>query len=87
MSTNYCNECGDATDNGEGWDSLCGNCADAAVNSRDKEIESMLKIEAQHKMHEAIDKHMLRRWSDMAERDRLEAERKKADDTEGGDCD
>jgi hypothetical protein len=23
-----CRECGDPTDDGEGWDGLCGNCAD-----------------------------------------------------------
>jgi hypothetical protein len=44
---NQCRECSEPNDNGEGWDGLCGDCADKQV----------------------------------------EAERKKADDTEGGTCD
>lgn len=27
---NVCRECGEPNDNGEGWDGLCGNCADRA---------------------------------------------------------
>jgi hypothetical protein len=27
-ATGTCRECGDPTDDGEGWDGLCGNCAD-----------------------------------------------------------
>lgn len=26
-----CSECGSPTDDGEGWDGLCGNCADRQV--------------------------------------------------------
>ncbi len=29
-----CRECGEATDNGEGWDGLCGNCSDRAQHEK-----------------------------------------------------
>lgn len=32
---NACRECGEPNDNGEGFDGLCGNCADRAENAGD----------------------------------------------------
>lgn len=28
-----CTQCDDPADNGEGWDGLCGNCADRAARN------------------------------------------------------
>jgi len=30
-----CRECGEPNDDGEGWDGLCGNCADKAEGEHD----------------------------------------------------
>lgn len=32
-----CRECGDRNDNGEGWDGLCGTCADRAYAAEMRE--------------------------------------------------
>lgn len=30
-----CRECGEPNDDGEGWNGLCGNCADKAENEKE----------------------------------------------------
>lgn len=37
--SNKCTDCGAPTDNGEGWDGLCGNCADKKENAKVRPVE------------------------------------------------
>jgi NMD protein affecting ribosome stability and mRNA decay len=38
MEAALCSQCGQPTDNGEGYDGLCGSCADRLENAREKEL-------------------------------------------------